>query len=286
LLQCHILFETGRFLPGFLFHDIIVRKRGILTVFNPFPGRDRFWLGFDQAHDGENMARFGSLFSQKLALESSEKNSTTTTTPMMDPANYFKAQGLSLFYDQNYDVAIWSFERALGHVKQRDDYRAAELYNLIGYAVFRKGDYSAALKAFQKAVNVKKDQQPDLDLGWVYYRMGKCFHESGDYEMAASYLKKASRIFEAESPLGRHHTMTRKVRTMLSAITRQRGRSVGRGTPRGSVSRDEKKASHSISQGIPDVEKHNNQRDAVSVRSIGRGHLTFDGKTVSIDSVS
>jgi tetratricopeptide (TPR) repeat protein len=117
-----------------------------------------------------------------------KKTSASTPTTMMDPANYFKAQGLSVIYNQNYDVAICSFERALGYVRQRNDYQAAESHNMIRNAVFRKGDYSAVLKAFQKAVNVKNGQQPDLDLGWVYYRMGKCIHIGGDSEMAASYL--------------------------------------------------------------------------------------------------
>jgi tetratricopeptide (TPR) repeat protein len=152
---------------------------------------------------------------------------------MTSPASYqsSKAKGMELLYSKKkYDAAILQFEKALS-IYHDDNGKQAELHNLIGCALFRKKDYSAALEAFgiavDKATNKRHENNHPTtavsDLGWILYRMGKCFHELGRYDTASDYWERSAIIFqsnsshlEASQNRSTYTTMARKLRSTLA----------------------------------------------------------------------
>jgi tetratricopeptide (TPR) repeat protein len=151
-----------------------------------------------------------------------------------------KIKGMELLYSKKkYDAAILQFEKALSICHDDENGKEAELHNLIGCALFRKKDYSAALEAFEIAVgkatssstrqrwHENENNHPTTavsDLGWTFYRMGKCFHELGEHEAAAVYLARSTSIFqfnssshlESSSSQTTNSAMARKLRSTLA----------------------------------------------------------------------
>lgn len=129
-----------------------------------------------------------------------------------------------LYSKKRYDAAILQFERASSICHDDDNGKKAELHYLIGDALFRKKDYSGALDAFEIAVdkatrNRHETHHPTTavsDLGWMYYRMGKCFHALGKYDAASDYLERSVRIFQHLESQSTNTTMVRKLRSTLA----------------------------------------------------------------------
>jgi tetratricopeptide (TPR) repeat protein len=153
-----------------------------------------------------------------------------------------KAKGMAFLYSKKkkkYDAAIIEFEKALS-IPHDDNGKTAELHNLIGFTLFRKKDYRAALDAFEIAVdkatrNLHENNHPTAavsDLGWMYYRMGKCFHELRDYQAASDYLERSTSIFQQvqansshlESLQNTNTTMARKLRLTLALSKSKRAK--------------------------------------------------------------
>jgi tetratricopeptide (TPR) repeat protein len=117
-----------------------------------------------------------------------------------------KAKGMELLYSKKkYDAAILQFEKSLQSISLDDNDKSAELHNLIGYALFLKKEYSAALEAFEIAVNKATKNRHEnnhptttaaaSDLGWTFYRMGNCFHKLEEHEAASYYLERSTSMF-------------------------------------------------------------------------------------------
>jgi tetratricopeptide (TPR) repeat protein len=141
-----------------------------------------------------------------------------------------KAKGMELLYSKKkYDAAILQFEKAFSMCNNDDNGKKAELKNLIGCALFLKEDFSGALEEFKIAVNKATRNRHDTnhsttavsDLGWMFYRIGKCFHELGEYKYASDYFERSASIFQAnssylESSQNTNTTMARKIRSTLA----------------------------------------------------------------------
>jgi tetratricopeptide (TPR) repeat protein len=87
--------------------------------------------------------------------------------------------------------------------------RMAYAHDLLGCALFRQGQYKAAMSEFRNASSCRSPavssspgricwpystneyrEQSSMEEEWAHYRMGKCYQEEGDFAMAFKYAEE------------------------------------------------------------------------------------------------
>ena len=134
-----------------------------------------------------------------------------------------------MYLDQDYGGAICQFRKALDKIAEKEsssvilksEPKTGDLHNMIAHACFQMGDYDQALGELEMALTIAKgmatrNDVSEFDEGWIYYRMGKCFHEKRDYEAAAKCTEMAGAIFGAASPSKQKPTAMSKLRQAIA----------------------------------------------------------------------
>ena len=83
---------------------------------------------------------------------------------------------------------------------------------------FRKGNYTAALDYYQKALVIRKKTLPENhpDIALSYGNIGVVYFRKGEYRNAYNYLKKAYEIFRSKH--GDKHPMTQQALNTLKFV--------------------------------------------------------------------
>lgn len=96
----------------------------------------------------------------------------------------FFNQGIDAYYDEDYNLSIKLYTRAL-----RADPNYAEAHNNLGIAYYQKGWYEKAISSYRKAIELNPtDGRPYINLAISYYYKKKLPDE------AISYLNKAIEV--------------------------------------------------------------------------------------------
>ena len=88
-------------------------------------------------------------------------------------------KGNTYYYKGNYDKAIEYYEKAI-ELKSDD-----EVYYNMGYVYCNKGNYDKAIECYEKAIELKPDKNE------AYNNMGNTYYYKGNYDKAIEYYEKA-----------------------------------------------------------------------------------------------
>lgn len=89
--------------------------------------------------------------------------------------------GITCLEEEKYEAALECFEKDIAEKKNLD-----EAYRGMGIAQYELGDYSAAIDAFQNALDNETEKTAT-----IYNLMGACCMQLNEYEDALDYYEKA-----------------------------------------------------------------------------------------------
>ncbi|MBR4839555.1 MAG: tetratricopeptide repeat protein, partial [Paludibacteraceae bacterium] len=96
--------------------------------------------------------------------------------------------GNSLYEDKMYDKSISKYDEAM---KQQGKFGDIASYNK-GNALYRKGDYKAAIEAYEHAAKSVPDQDPKK-MGQIYHNIGDSYLQEKDYKNSYKAFKQSLR---------------------------------------------------------------------------------------------
>jgi tetratricopeptide (TPR) repeat protein len=120
--------------------------------------------------------------SSALAGDALPPEATKIPTPVLEAEDYYN-QGAAFYKRGDYSQAIVAFTKAIELAPT-----VYVSYYSRGILYFVRGDYPAALKDFNKTIELA----PDLAV--AYYRRGQLFQKTGDEEKAKSDFAKATEL--------------------------------------------------------------------------------------------
>ncbi len=117
--------------------------------------------------------------SPNTGANAQSEQATTAPTPVLEAEDYYN-QGVSFYKKGNYSHAIDAFTKAIDLAPS-----VYVSYFSRGILQYVRGDYPAALKDFNRAIELA----PDLAV--AYYRRAQVYEKAGDQEKADADYKKA-----------------------------------------------------------------------------------------------
>lgn len=115
-------------------------------------------------------------------------------------ANFHK-EGIDFFLDQNYNLAIPSFEEAIALREAflaADDEAFVKGNHNIGSSYYEMWNYEEAIKFFNRsiAVNLSREEPIKPRLAETYKMLGRSYFKKGDIKNGSDYLKSSEAIFK------------------------------------------------------------------------------------------
>lgn len=110
-----------------------------------------------------------------------------------------KVIGYFFYYQNNYDSAIFYFEKSLD-LYQIVEYKKgiSDVYTSLGRIYNKKGEIYKAIEFYNKSVLIDEELGNDLDKAITYNDIGKIYVNVNDYSKALKYFQKSITVFKKE----------------------------------------------------------------------------------------
>lgn len=149
----------------------------------------------------KSLMRLYSLLILFFSLYISTVSSFSNQDSIASLATQFHKEGIDFYLDQNYDVAISSFEQAIVLRKEflpAGDEAFVKGNHNIGSCYYEMWNYEEAIKFYNRsiAINLSRTEAIKSRLAEAYKMLGRSYFKKGDIKNGSDYLKSSETIFK------------------------------------------------------------------------------------------
>lgn len=149
----------------------------------------------------KSLMRLYSLLILFFSLYISTVSSFSNQDSIASLATQFHKEGIDFYLDQNYDVAISSFEQAIVLRKEflpAGDEAFVKGNHNIGSCYYEMWNYEEAIKFYNRsiAINLSRAEPIKSRLAEAYKMLGRSYFKKGDIKNGSDYLKSSETIFK------------------------------------------------------------------------------------------